>query len=67
MLFMLNTDELIIIHINLNDQINKRVVRIVYPFTNWIVFKFVNFDMIIIHVVFKLTNIVVYLYIDTTR
>ena len=27
MFFMLNIDELIIIHINLNDQINKYVIR----------------------------------------
>ena len=66
---MLNIDELVIIHINLNNQNNKRVIRVVscYLFINRIVFEFVNFDTIIIHVIFRLVNIIVYLYIDTTR
>ena len=55
---MLNIDELIINYINLNDQINKRVMRVVscYQITNWVVFKFVNFNTIIIHIVFRLVN-----------
>ena len=69
MLFVLNIDELIIIHINLNDQINKRVIHVVscYPFINWVVLEFVNFDTIIICVVFGLANTVVYLCNDMTR
>ena len=49
MLFVLNIDELIIIHINLNEQINKQVIRVVlcYPITNWIVFQFVNFNTLL--------------------
>ena len=45
MLFVLNINELIIIHINLNDQINKQVIRIVscHPFINYVMFEFVNF------------------------
>ena len=41
MLFVLNIDGLIIININLNDQINKQVIRVVsyYSITNWIVFE----------------------------
>ena len=69
MLIVLNIVGLIIIHINLNDQINKRVICVVscYPITNWvIVFEFVNFDTIIICVIFELVNTVEYLYIDTT-
>ena len=63
---MLSIDELIIIYINLNNQINKRVIHIVsyYSFINWIVFKLINFDTIIIRVVFELTSVIVYLYID---
>ena len=59
---MLSIDELIIIYINLNNQINKRVIHIVsyYSFINWIVFKLINFDTIII----ELTSVIVYLYID---
>ena len=58
MLFMLNIDRLIIIHINLNDQINKRVtcVKSYYLITNQIVFEFVNFDTVNIPVVFSLAN-----------
>ena len=43
MLFVLNIDELIVIRTNLNDQINKRIIRVVscYPITNWVVFEFV--------------------------
>ena len=58
MLFMLNIDGLIIIHINLNDQINKRVIYVVscYSNTNWIVFEFVILK------VSKYSIILVYLY-----
>ena len=61
MLFMLNIDGLIIIHINLNDQINKRVICVVscYPNTNWIVFEFVILK------VSKYSIILVYLYNPT--
>ena len=54
MLFVLNVDELVVNYINLNDQINKRVIRVVscFSMTNWVVFEFVNFDVIIIGVVF---------------
>ena len=40
MLFMLNSDGLIIIHINLKVQINKRVIHVVscYLFTNRVIF-----------------------------
>ena len=57
MLFMLNIDELIINYINLNDQINKRVRLIVSccSITNLIIFEFINFDTIIIRIMFKLT------------
>ena len=43
MLFVLNIDKLIVIHINLNEQINKRVIYIVlcYSITNGVVFEFV--------------------------
>ena len=58
MLFMLNIDRLIIIHINLNDQINKRVTCVMsyYLITNQIVFEFVNFDTVNIPVMFSLAN-----------
>ena len=51
---MLNIDGLIINYFNLNDQINKRVMHVVscYSIINWVVIEFVNFDMIINHVVF---------------
>ena len=44
MSFVLNIDELIIIHINLNDQINKRFIRVVlyYSVTNWVLFELTN-------------------------
>ena len=60
MLFVLNIDGLIINYISLNDLINKRVIRVVlrYLITNGVVFEFVNFDVIIICVVFGLTNTV---------
>ena len=47
---MLNIDRLIIIHIILNGQINKRVIRVVlcYPVTHRVEFEFVIFDPIII-------------------
>ena len=59
MLFMLNIEELIIIHI----------IRVVscYLIINWIVFEFVNFDTIIIRVVFGLANTMEYICIDTTQ
>ena len=43
MLFVLNIDGLIIIHINLNYQINDRFIRVVsyYLITNLIVFELV--------------------------
>ena len=43
---MLNIDGLIIIHMILNDQINKRVVRVMssYLIITWVMFKFVIFD-----------------------
>ena len=43
---MLNIDELILIHILLNDQINKRVIHDIscYLIINRVVFEFVNFD-----------------------
>ena len=55
MLFMLTIDWLIVIYINLNDQINKRVIRAVlcYPIT---IMAICNFDTIIIRVVFGLAN-----------
>ena len=67
MLFMLNITGLIIIHINLNDRINKQVIRDVscYLIIKLIMFEFVNFDKIIISVMFGLMNIMQYLYIDT--
>ena len=67
MLFMLNITGLIIIHINLNDRINKQVIRDVscYLIIKLIMFEFVNFDKIIISVMFRLMNIMQYLYIDT--
>ena len=57
---MLNIDGLIINYINLNNQINKQVLCIVscYLITNLIVFEFINFDTIIIRVMFVLTNII---------
>ena len=60
MLFVLNIDGLVTNYINLNDQINKRIGLYVswYPITNWVVFEFVNFDTIIIRVVFGLANTV---------
>ena len=73
MLFVLNIDGLIIIHINLNSQINKQVKLIhelylsCYSITNSVMFEFVNFNMIIIRVMFGLTNIIKYIYIDMTR
>ena len=69
MLFLLNIDGLIINYINLNDQINQWVMYVMscYPITNRVVFEFVNFDMIIIRVVFELTNIIKYMYIDMTQ
>ena len=50
MLFMLNIDELVINYINLNDQINKQVIRVV------VVFELVNLDTVMIHIVFGLTD-----------
>ena len=69
MLFVLNIDGLVINYINLNDQINKWVRHVVscYPITIWVVFEFINFDTIIAHVVFGLTNIIEYMYVDMTR
>ena len=69
MLVVLNIDGLVINDVNLNDQINTWVLRIVlcYQITNHVVFEFVNFDKIVISVVFGLTNIVKYLYDDTTQ
>ena len=60
MLFVLNIDGLVTNYINLNDQINKQVGLYVswYLITNWVVFEFVNFDTIIIRVVFGLANTV---------
>ena len=54
---MLNIDGLTIIHIILNDQINKQVIRVVsyYLIINWVVFEFVIFDL------FGLANTVEYL------
>ena len=68
MLFVLNIDGLVINYINLNDKINKWVMCVMScnSITNWIVFEFVNFDTIIICVVFGLVNTIKYLYIDTT-
>ena len=64
MLFISNINGLIINYINLNYQINKQIMLVVsyYPITNRIMFKFVNFNMIIIHVVFGLTNTVKYIH-----
>ena len=44
MLFLLNIDGLIINYINLNDQINKRVMYVMscYPIINRVVFEFIN-------------------------
>ena len=44
MLFVLNIDGLIVIHINLIDQINKWVIHIVpyYQITDWVVIEFAN-------------------------
>ena len=69
MLFVLNIDGLVINFISLNDQINKHVMCVVscYLITNWIVFEIVNFDTIIIRVVFGLTNTIEYIYVDMTR
>ena len=66
---MLNIDGLIIIHIILNDQINKQVIRVVsyYSITNRVMFEFVIFYPIIIRVTFGLANTMEYLYIDTTQ
>ena len=68
MLFMLNIGGLVINYIYLNDQINKQVICGVscYLITNWVIFKFINFDTIIIRVIFGLTNTEKYLYIDMT-
>ena len=43
MLVVLKIDALIVIYINLNDQINKRVIRVVscYSINNRVVFEFV--------------------------
>ena len=62
-LFMLKVDGSVINYINLNDQINKRVMHVMlcYPITNWVVFELVNFDTIIIHIVFRLMNTIEYL------
>ena len=67
MLCILNIIGLIIIHINLNDQINKQVIRDVscYLIIKLIMFEFINFDKIIISIMFGLMNIMQYLYIDT--
>ena len=67
MLFVLNIDGLIINYISLNDLINKWVIHVVlrYLITNWVVFEFVNFDVIIIRIVFELTNTVDNIYILT--
>ena len=35
-----------------------------YLIINWVVFKFINFNIIIIHIIFRLINIIKYLYID---
>ena len=68
MLFMLNTYGLFIIYINLNDQINKRFIYVsCYLITNRVVFEFVNFNTIIIRVVFRLTNTIKNMYVDTSR
>ena len=69
MLFVLNIDGLVINHINLNKQINKRVMCVVlcYLITNWVLFGFINFYTIIIHVVFWLENTVKYIDVDTTQ
>ena len=60
MLFMLNIDELVINYINLNDQINKQIICVLscYLITNWVMFEFVSFDIIIIRVIFGLMNII---------
>ena len=65
MLFVLNIKGLIIIYINLNDKIDKRVIRVVsyYSITNRIIFEFINFDTIILHIIFKLSNTMKYIYI----
>ena len=57
---MLNIDELVINYINLNDQINKQVICVVscYSITNWVVFEFVSFDIIIIRIMLRLANII---------
>ena len=43
MLFVLNINGLIVIHINLNDQTDKWVICVVscYLITNWVVFEFI--------------------------
>ena len=43
---MLNINGLILIHVILNDQINKRVIydMLCYLIINRVVFEFVNFD-----------------------
>ena len=58
MLSVLNIDESIIIYIILNYQISKWVMRVVscYTNTNWVIFEFVIFDLLIIRVVFGLAN-----------
>ena len=38
-----------------------------YLIINWVVFEFVNFEMIIILIVFGLANAVEYLCVDTTQ
>ena len=42
---MLNINGLVIICIILNDQIKKRIIRVIscYPISNWVVFEFVIF------------------------
>ena len=64
MLFMLNIDVLFINYINFNNQINKWVIYVMWCFsmTNWVVFEFVNFDIIIIIEREKLIRIVLFNY-----
>ena len=38
-----------------------------YIIPNWVVFELVNFNMIIIHVMFGLTNTMKYMHIDMTH
>ena len=53
-LFVLNIDGFIIIHIILNNQINKQVICVVscYLIINWVVFECVIFDPFIICIMF---------------